>query len=227
MPEPAASDSSASLRHAIALCAVAGYVDAFGYFDLAHVFAANMSGNTVFLGTGLATGLASGDWDRAATNAATIGVFFLAAVLASLLRRASGRPYLGLLLAAGLLMPIYLVPLTTKEQLLLLGFAMGMQGGSIRQFGSARLQTVVVTGTLLYVADAVVSEGWKTLSSRSASETATVMLPLGSWASYGAGAALEISLGRAISVPLAPAIGVLILMAADLAFLHGRSRSRR
>ena len=203
-------------------------MDAFGYFVLAaHVFAANMTGNTVFAGTGLATGLAAGDWDRAATNAATIGVFFLGAVIASLLRQVSGRSYPCLLLAAGLLVPISLVPLTMKEQLYLLAFAMGTQGASIRHFGASRLQTVVVTGTLLHFADALVSKGWKVLPSPSAQGGGTALLTLGSWASYGAGAALGISLGRAISIPLAPAIGVLLLTAADLAFLHGRHPPRR
>ncbi len=203
-------------------------MDAFGYFDLAHVFAANMTGNTVFLGTGLATGLASGDWDRAATNAATIGVFFLGAIIASLLRRASGRSYVCLLLAAGLLLPIRLVPLTTKGQLFLIAYAMGTQGASVRHFGSARLQTVVVTGTLLHFADAVASKGWKALSPGSGPDDGgTALLSLGSWAAYGAGAALGISFAHALVVPLAPAIGVLLLTAADLAFLHGRRRPRR
>ncbi len=170
---------------------------------------------------------AAGDWDRAATNAATIGVFFLGAVLASLLRRALQRSYPCLLLAAALLAPIHLVPLTTMEQLLLLAFAMGTQGGSIRHFGSARLQTVVVTGTLLQLADAVVSQGLKARSASSGSGDGTTILALGSWATYGVGAALGITLGRAISLPLAPAIGVLLLTTADLVFLHNRSRPRR
>lgn len=229
MPRPEAPDPPATLRHAVALCAVAGYVDAFGYFDLAaRVFAANMTGNTVFLGTGLATGLAAGDWDRAATNAAAIGVFFAGAVAASLLRRASGRSYLCLLLAAGLLVPVRLAPLTVKEQLFLLALAMGAQGASIRKFGAARLQTVVVTGTLLRLADGIVTEGWKVLSPPSgAGGGGTGLLTLGSWAAYGGGAALGISVGRAIAVPLIPPISLLLLAAADLAVLHGRRQASR
>ncbi len=101
---------------------------------------------------------------------------------------------------------------------------MGTQGASIRRFGSARLQTVVVTGTLLHFADAVASEGWKVLSPQSGPGSGTAMLSLGSWAAYGAGAALGIGLAKTLAVPLAPAIGVLLLTAADLAFLHGRRR---
>ena len=43
---------------AIALTAVAGYVDAVGYLVLAHVFTANMSGNTIAVGRAIV----DGDW---------------------------------------------------------------------------------------------------------------------------------------------------------------------
>ena len=45
---------------------------------------------------------------------------------------------------------------------------------------------------------------------------------LGSWAAYGAGAALGIVLGKAIALPLAPPIALLLLTATDLALRHAR-----
>src|SRR5260370_19332964 len=87
------------MRRAALLCAVAGYVDGFGYLELGGVFAANMTGNTVLL-TIAAT---RGDWDRAIVDALTLAAFLLCALAATFLKHALLRPFLSLLLAAMLL----------------------------------------------------------------------------------------------------------------------------
>lgn len=213
-----------ALRRAAFLGISAGYADAFGYFHVAHVFSANMTGNTVFLGTSLVTGLTAGDWDQAAKNAIAIGAFFIGAVLASLLRQVSDRSAPGLVLAAALLVPLRLVRLTALEQLVLLASAMGAQGASLSRFGKAHLQTVVVTGTLLHLADAVAAGGRKGLHHwHEAGSSSMAVLALGSWLAYGAGAALGGVVPPLIALPLAVPIAMLLLTAADLA-ISARSR---
>ena len=55
----------------IGLAATAGSLDSWSYFGLAHVFIANMTGNTVMLGYSSATG----DWVRAGGAALAIGCY--------------------------------------------------------------------------------------------------------------------------------------------------------
>ncbi|MBS0244708.1 MAG: DUF1275 family protein, partial [Proteobacteria bacterium] len=76
-------EARAGLSQAAILCLIAGYVDAVGYFDLGHVFTANMTGNTVLLGVSVVKG------DPIALNyVATIGAFALGVVASTLLKLA-------------------------------------------------------------------------------------------------------------------------------------------
>ncbi len=212
--------SWAPARPASALCFTAGYVDAYGYFGIGtHVFAANMTGNTVFFGTGLATGLSRGDWDQAAINLTAILAFFAGGIASSLVRQVSNRPFLCLLLAAGLVAPANDALLAAHHQLFLLAFAMGVQGAAMRRFGPARQQTVVVTGNLLRFADTTASHLRAKAGGSPAQETLG-WLPLMSWVLYAAGAALEIVLGAPEVVPLALPVAVLLLTAADVAWFQ-------
>ncbi len=72
----------------VGLAATAGALDSWSYFGLAHIFIANMTGNTVLLGFALA----SGQWNSAAGTAAAILCYlsgvFLGALLAGPIREA-------------------------------------------------------------------------------------------------------------------------------------------
>ncbi len=114
------------LRHAGLLCLTAGFVDAFAYGDLGHVFTANMTGNTVFLGMSLA----SHAWARAETSAGAVGAFCMGAAVASVLRHWSGRSFPWLVMAALLLLPVDWAALPGWFELALVAFAMGVQGAS-------------------------------------------------------------------------------------------------
>src|SRR5260370_12123017 len=80
--------SGALLRVAL-LCSVAGFVDAFGYLQFDHVFAANMTGNSVLL----SIAAAAGDWRRVALYAATLPAFVAGALVAGLLKHPLHRPH--------------------------------------------------------------------------------------------------------------------------------------
>src|ERR671931_270773 len=93
---PAADDPHRPLpRLLLGLTVVTGLVDAFSYLSLGHVFVANMTGNVVFLGFGLA---GVGDIAIGASLAAILA-FMLGAALGG--RWAAKRaPHRGHLLAA-------------------------------------------------------------------------------------------------------------------------------
>ncbi|WP_158258716.1 YoaK family protein [Rhodopila globiformis] len=212
--------SWAPARPAGALCLSAGYVDAYGYFRLGtHVFPANMTGNTVFFGTGLATGIVRSDWDQATINLIAIVLFVAGALVSSWLRQAIGRPWLCIVLSAVLLGPANHVLLSAHYQLFLLAFAMGFQGAAMQRFGAVSHQTVVVTGNLLHLADAVAGRAWTGAGSPKAHKPLG-LLPLVSWPLYAAGAAFEMVVGVPQALPLAAPIGLLLLTAADVAWLQ-------
>src|SRR5579862_2124319 len=96
-----------ALRRAGILCLVAGFVDAYGYLALGHVFAANMTGNTVLLGIAAA----EGDGGRTLTYAVTLIAFLCGALLASLAIRRYGKRPLVLLGVALLLAGVPFLPL--------------------------------------------------------------------------------------------------------------------
>ncbi|HEY6359177.1 MAG TPA: YoaK family protein [Vicinamibacterales bacterium] len=141
-----------SVLRASLLCLTAGYVDAFGYIMLDRVFAANMTGNTVLL----AIAAAKGELVLMRAYIVTLATFFLAAVAGAILRRLFERAYLTLILAAGLLFIASVAEADRTWTLTFLAAAMGLQGASISRFGPASLQTVVVTGTIVRLAEELV-----------------------------------------------------------------------
>jgi uncharacterized membrane protein YoaK (UPF0700 family) len=133
------------------LCLVAGYVDAIGYTMLGGVFAANMTGNTVLL----AIAASEGDAKRAGGYATTLAAFLAGATLSAFLRRTTGRPVAALLAAAALLLAAAVAHLPAPASLAILAVAMGLQGAAITRFGAAGMQTVVVTATIIRLADRI------------------------------------------------------------------------
>ena len=201
------------IRRAALLCLAAGYVDAYGYVDLGGVFAANMTGNTVLLGIAAARG----DWARIPPYALTLGAFFLGAMAASALKRAIlDRPFPPLLVAAALLAVAERLGLGGDLVLLVLAFAMGLQGASLNRFGGTALQTVVITSTLLNLADGFVHHGWR--AARGGDASGPEMPLLGAaWLTYAVGAAAGVLVSRHLGLPLVPPAVVLVIVAIDLA----------
>ncbi len=169
--------------------------------------------------------LASQDWPRAETSAGAIGAFCVGAAVASVLRHRSGRSFPWLVMAALLLLPVDWAALPGWFELALVAFAMGVQGASLSRFGPAKLRTVVVTGTLLRLADAAVMAGIGGFGDRERDGVAT--LAAGSWACYAAGAGLGTFLPERTHPPLVVATALLLLIACDLAITERRRRDVR
>ena len=197
------------------LCLVAGMVDAYGYMTLGHVFAANMTGNTVLL----AITAVEGELAASVNYVLTICAFTSGAVLGAVLRRASGRPYVPLLLAAFLLAAISLGALNRQAMLGLIAIVMGLQAASISKFGATSLQTIVITGPIVRLAEGLVDLLWvgKGANTREAAE-ASAHNGL-AWITYGVGAALGAAAVGLAGTPLVLAVpaGLLLAAAVELA----------
>jgi uncharacterized membrane protein YoaK (UPF0700 family) len=198
------------LLRAAGLCFVAGYVDAVGYTELGGVFAANMTGNSVLL----AIAAARGEWPRAASYALTLFVFLLGAIVASALRRRTAKPVVSLIGSAALLVIAALAPLEPLLRLAFLAAAMGMQGAALTRFGPTTLQTVVVTGTMVRLADALVARVLPVAPEPTSADT--MRLDGIAWTSYILGAAGTIAVRRVMERPLLLAALVLLLVAVEL-----------
>lgn len=150
---------------AMALTAVAGFVDATGYLALFHVYTANMSGNSVAIGMDASRG----DWRGAAWRALPVAAFFAGLVLASVMielaRVRGARRSVSLALGvevACLLAFVRLAPTIDLAQpartgavsllVALAAIAMGAQNASLRDAGVLDVYTTHVTGTLTTLA---------------------------------------------------------------------------
>ncbi|HEY1684675.1 MAG TPA: YoaK family protein [Tepidisphaeraceae bacterium] len=149
---------------------IAGYVDAIGYITLFHVYAANMSGNSV----SLAINSAQTDWRLAFAHACPILAFFpgliAGASIVKACKMARFRTALlpSMIFEAGILIlfvrgahhygfddlskpavynSIYVMAIG------LLAFAMGVQNGALREISGLKSIHTYVTGTLLSAAD--------------------------------------------------------------------------
>lgn len=209
-----------TLARAGALCLIAGFVDAIGYTELGGVFAANMTGNSVLL----AIAALKGEGTRAASYALTLVVFLAGAIVSSALRRTTRQPIASLLAAAGLLLVASFVTAAPFARLGLLAFAMGLQGAAVTRFGSTSLQTVVVTGTMIRLADNLVEHA---LPERTEPAPGATRLDALAWLSYIAGAALAIGAQHAMGRPLLLAAAALLAIAAEVADATRSSGSRR
>jgi uncharacterized membrane protein YoaK (UPF0700 family) len=209
------------LLPAALLCIAAGYVDAIGYLALGHVFASNMTGNTVLL----AIAAAEGELHLALTYVLTLAAFFLGAIAAVIVKRASGLVYMPLLLAAALLVSAPVTAAWQLAPLLLLATAMGLQGGSISTFGRTNLQTVVITSTLMKLAEGLVDWLWRTARrDGKTADSGTLPLFATAWLSYALGAGMgALAIDRIRYVFLVPAL-LLLLAALELAVARPREK---
>lgn len=179
----------APLRAAL-LCLISGYVDAIGYLDYGHVFAANMTGNTVLLWISAA----QGEWPRVLTYALTLASFLTGGLLAEATKRAGATPMLPLLLSGVPLVIMYAAGLQGDWALAALAFGMGLQGASVSRFADINVQTVVVTSTILKLAESLIHRLFPTRSDL-ASPLPRHAFPVFwlTWLAYGVGAAVSLA----------------------------------
>jgi uncharacterized membrane protein YoaK (UPF0700 family) len=205
---------SSALSRVALLCSVAGFVDAFGYLQFGHVFAANMTGNTVLL----SIAAAEGDWRRVGLYAATLAAFVTGAFVAGLLKHALQRPHMAILIAAALLVLVHLIAGDAAIGLMLLGAAMGLQGAALSRFGTITLTTVVITRVILRFADGLVARLWagrRTDAAAAANEETSFTAV--AWLSYAVGGAAGVGgialTDQALLVPALLLAGLGISMA--------------
>ena len=148
---------------ALALAAVAGFVDAFGFLGLFRLYAAHMSGNTASAGADLGRL----DWASAVHSAFPILIFLLGVCLGALVKQMGIRRGMrswfaltcgveALLLAA--LMLVASGPAANGELVgnspayfvlvVLPSLAMGIQSATFQRVGSIGVRTTFVTGIL-------------------------------------------------------------------------------
>jgi uncharacterized membrane protein YoaK (UPF0700 family) len=154
-------------RLALLLNATAGFVDAVGWLSLAHVYTANMTGNTVSMGRGMAL-LEAGE---AAFRGWPILMFVCGLVACALMfevgrRRGSRRtPALALAIESALLFGFAIaatrapIPQQPDARFYLLvalpALAMGVQNAMLTRAGALSIRTTHVTGTLSRMADEI------------------------------------------------------------------------
>lgn len=228
MTEETERPATLPLVAAVALGAVAGFVDAVCFTRLFDVFPANQSGNAILLGIGLGDGSATEVW-RPAT--AMVG-FTLGVAAAVALRRSGrvGRParalvaveivLLGIVaVAAGSVVEItqQLGGLSGAALLLLAALAMGVQTEIIRSHAGVSIATTFQTGALTRIAEGVAGDGGLGAPAHRSAERRTVVATAAILTSvligYIGGAALGAHLAdewaAALAVPLA-ALAVLL-----------------
>ncbi len=181
-PAPAISDTDVrvrraarSIRHPLArtlltLTFTTGLIDAVSYLGLGHVFTANMTGNVVLLGFGVAgaAGL------PVVAPLVSLGAFLVGAaaggVLGSKIAHRQTRHLRGALAIEASLIAIAVVlvavldvrpnTLSAYAVITLLGLAMGVRNATVRRIGVPDLTTTVLTMTLTgFAADSPVGGG--------------------------------------------------------------------
>lgn len=143
----------------VGLTLVAGSLDALGYFNLGHVFVANMTGNVVLL----AIALFGGDAGQATRSIWALAGFFMGALATSTLIGhvpnwlLAGLETLFLLIAGVLLWRLPQFGPTAAWAAIASGsVAMGIQSRLARHFNVAGTTTTVVTTTLAQLTDDLV-----------------------------------------------------------------------
>ncbi|MGH6967676.1 MAG: YoaK family protein [Stellaceae bacterium] len=206
-----------SLLLAALLALGAGFVDAYGYIGLGHVFVANMTGTTVLLGVAAA----HGDGGLAGHYILTVGAFAAGALIGALLKRLTGRGSLPLLLGGAVLVMLVIVPPSRVAALVLLAAVMGLQGSAVARFRSISLQTIVITGTIVRLAEGVVTTALGDGKAEPHVHEANIHHAL-TWSGYliGAGAG-GLALER-LGVPLLPPACAMLVAGLLLALIEAR-----
>jgi uncharacterized membrane protein YoaK (UPF0700 family) len=138
----------------LALTAASAGADAICYLRLGHVFPANMTGNTVLLGIGIARG----DYAAAARSGCALGGFVLGAAAAAAApdrpgRASAGRVVLLAELATLVTFAAWWLAAGTAAGairaglIILAGLAMGLQSGTVARLHIPGVSTTYITGT--------------------------------------------------------------------------------
>jgi uncharacterized membrane protein YoaK (UPF0700 family) len=148
------------------LTAIAGFVDAVGYLLFAHIYTANMSGNSV----GLGIAVAEGKWATALLHLWPVGTYVAGLLAGRLLIEIAARQRVERVASLAfsfelLLLAVVAVSRTEAPQSLpwlpiaLLAIAMGVQNAILTKFSSLTLHTGFVTGTLVQMAKELAKSG--------------------------------------------------------------------
>jgi uncharacterized membrane protein YoaK (UPF0700 family) len=147
----------------VALTIGAAATDALSYLGLGHVFPANMTGNTVLLGLGVATGDYAGAY-RAST---ALGAYVIAAFCFGMFTAADSSAWrlrlglaveFGILLSAGIWwLSLGSAPHARTEygRIMLVGAAMGIQSSITRKLKLPGVTTTYITGTWTTLANSL------------------------------------------------------------------------
>ncbi|MGE5268659.1 MAG: YoaK family protein [Thiohalocapsa sp.] len=222
----------------IALTAVAGYVDCFGYLTLSRVYTAQMSGNTVLI----AVHAGHGDAAAALIHAYTIAVFMAGLLVSGFgielgLRLGLHRVLalaLGIEAACLAIVALWGAPLLQAggigtadapqwpllALLALLAIAMGTQNTALRTAGILAIFTTHVTGTLTRLSEQLVTGLLPRPGTRPRAALREAGFSAGLWLAFFLGALLAGELLPQVGpgTVLLPAIGaILVVIAIDLA----------
>ena len=213
----------------VLLSCAAGGVDAASYIGLGHVFAANMTGNTVHLG--MAVGRASSG-DVARSAAALIGFLLGAGIGAVIVERDESTTAwprvvtLSLFIELLVLIAVAAVwrvrpadnAVDTTSLLLALGIAMGMQSAAVRRLRIPGVVSTYLTGTLTMFTTGLVRRAIGARSPAPEAPTHGTGLLASVWVIYGVGAAVTTVLspnGGARSLLLPIVLIAIVLGVAD------------
>jgi uncharacterized membrane protein YoaK (UPF0700 family) len=136
---------------AVALAALAGYVDAVAFLDVGGFFVSFMSGNSTRFGVGLAQ-----QTSAAAIAGGLIGCFVVGVVCGSLVVQTTGRrrrpmvlALVMLLLIAAMMIRIVLVPTRPLVGAAFLAMAMGAANATFERDGEVAFGVTYMTGALV------------------------------------------------------------------------------
>jgi uncharacterized membrane protein YoaK (UPF0700 family) len=214
-----------SLAAAVLLTWIAGVVDAIGYLLLAHIYTANMSGNSVALGIALG----QANWSAAAFRFWPVLIYVAGLLTGRLFLEIGARLGIKRIASAAFLVEAVLLAVATRGiqsyiAIALLAFAMGVQNAALTHFSSISLHTGFVTGTLVKLAENLmkfVTWIWDGGTLREATRQRSLRLSLFlaiTWIGYIFGAvagASSVNFMRANALVLAIA-GLVLLMVVDV-----------
>lgn len=200
---------------AVALAALAGWVDATAFVRFARTYVSFMSGNS----TSLAAGLSAAYTPKLALTISVLAAFLVGVVAGELIsiRQGKGRRAAALTGEAIMLLAAALATLTTGAIFLpavLLAIALGIQNAALHEAGGLRVALTYVTGTLVRlgrsIAAAVAGRGlW-----------AAALPHLLLWLSLMAGAAAGAAVSRSSA-----ALAIALAAAAALCLAAGEAAS--
>ena len=212
------------------LSCAAGGVDAASYIGLGHVFAANMTGNTVHLG--MAVGRASSG-DVARAGAALIGFLIGAGIGAAIVERDDSATAWPRVVTVTLFIELFVLvvaaalwrtrptdtgaSIATTSLLLALGVAMGMQSAAVRRLRIPGVVSTYLTGTLTMLTIGLVRRAIGARAPAPEAPTHGTGLLAGVWVIYAIGAAVTTVLSpsggpRSLLLPIV-LIGIVLAVA--------------